>query len=49
MEHKTNLQSHTKTMIHEPQKKSFNIEKYQKSPNYHMEHLYKLLIYTLES
>ena len=47
MEHETNLQSHTKTMKSEPQK-IIQHRKLSKNPKYHMEHLYKLLLYTLE-
>ena len=47
VEHKTNLQSHTKTMKREPQK-IIQHRKLSKKNKYHMEHLYKLLLYTLK-
>ena len=46
VQHKTNLQSHTKTMKREPQK-IIHHTKLSKNPKYHMEHLCKLLLYTL--
>ena len=47
VEHKANLQSHTKTMKREPQK-IIQHRKLSKKTKYHMEHLYKLLLYTLK-